>query len=225
MLGIFSTYKKNRLFKLPGVNSDRNKLYQIVSTHKIPFEFIVDEKLSLDNAVKALLDYKYNILWFCGHGIKSADGKSSYVLPSTSSVWWALFPQFNLFSWKNLHFCLAGHPASVLICVFDFCHSSEMLPLGYTYFSGKYEADTTKTNVFGYDKVRISIAGANVKETAPENIYGGFLTQYLTFLLDKYGYLSLWLIDGERASSTNSFVLKTNQIIDDRKPFLQLYSN
>ena len=202
---------------------DRDKLYQIVSKHNIPFEFLSDEQITFDNLTKILMEYKYQFLWMCGHGVRGARDESSYALPDAGNQFLASFLPLSLFHSRVLDFCLKSHPASVLICVFDFCHSGAMLSLGYVYFNGRFEKTGAQdANIFGFDKIRIAISAADVKNSTPEDANGGYLTQYLTYLLAKYKYLSLWLIDGEREFSKNSFVIKTNQEIDPKKPFIEL---
>ena len=94
--------------------------------------------------------------------------------------------------------------------------------LNYLYFGGQF-VETAGQNLYGNDKIRISISATSAEGTTPENQNGGFLTQYLVFLLENYKYLSLWLIDGERKIKTkNSFEIKTNMIINDKTPFIKL---
>lgn len=203
---------------MPGVLSDRDKLYQIATEHNISFEFLEDDQITSDTLMKALISHRYKILWMCGHGIRVNVGDSAFILPSKNSF----FPVGDHFSSFSLNFCLLSHPEPVLVCVFDFCHSEEMLPLNFNYFGGSFIKKNSGSNEFGFDKIRIAIMGAGLYEKAPETEQGGFLTQYLLYLLKKYKYLSLWLIDGERERSTNTFVIKTNQIIDANFPFIKL---
>lgn len=217
MLGIFSSYE-NTMYKLPGVEVDKNKLYKIAKKYNIPFQIICGNQVTLDTVISALVRHHYNLLWFCGHGKIDGDGNSAYILPDSRSF---LVPPELCIRSDALEFCLASHSSELVICVFDFCHAGNMLYLGYTYFGGEFKK--TESSIHKPDKIRIAICASSLAGTTPENEAGGFLTQYLIYLLEKYHHLSLALIDGERETyNKNNFIIKTNAVFDDKVKFIKL---
>lgn len=221
MLGVFSVYK-NQFFELPGVESDMKNLLKLVTKYKITFEFISDSQVTADNLKIKISAGNFKILWMCGHGMLDSWGQNIYLLPSPTVCLLPCLWSRNFFSSNDLKQLIQQNTQQVLIFVFDFCHSGSMLNMKYKYFGGSFIESPSSTDICGPDKIRISISGSDDSEQAPETREGGFLTRYLTWLLLKYKFLSLWLIDGERSRTENSFIIKVNTKINDRYPFIKL---
>lgn len=219
LLTVCSDYKGTNIY-LPGVGVDYLNLYQFTTNTTLACTL-------LNNPSKTQI-YEHlptaNIVWMCGHGVLDktenvyllADSLPSRVPPSVS-----LLAAANRLTEGEFTRIIKQHRRahSVLICVFDFCHSCTMLDLEYYYEGGFFYKKVSSANFTTSrdDPFIITISGCPDSETTEEDRKGGVLTQKLLFLLRREKRLTLELLD----SITHKSCISVNRPIDPNFVFAQ----
>lgn len=218
-LGVFQTYDYSNLYHLPGVTADYVNLRALAKRLGRSGLWSAHLLYNSDYAsiASALADENLELLWFCGHGVLTPDGRNIYLIDDMTTnlndrVMYELLAKDTL----TLH----------ALYIFDFCHSCTMLNLRYYYKNGTFYKKVLDAEVGMFDDnpimTRVCIAGSSDFGTTNEDVRGGKLTQYILYLLYTFGYLSLRLFDTNLTTAVGRSVVSTNKIIDEDEPLLSL---
>lgn len=218
-LGLFQTYSYSNLYHLPGVKKDFDNLLSLAEKLTATNEW--QSKLLFDADYETIVDTLTNdrmaLVWCCGHGILSIDGRNIFLIDDL---------QANLDDRTFFKLLAADTLTKLTLFVFDFCHSCTMINLKYYYKNGTFMSKVADTEPSLFDDnpllTRVCIAGASDFDTTNEDTHGGYLTQYLINLLYKFGYVSLSLFEQHQPVVVKRSVISVNRIIDEHMPLLIL---
>ena len=224
--GLFQSYVSSSS-KLNGVLRDYENLSKLSDTLEQvgypKFHLYLNSELTKAKVLFQLTSLNPSIIWWCGHG-ELIEDKNVFLMGNET----------NLNSTENIRddaFSIAVHQnvAPRVLFVFDFCHSCTMINLKYYYAEGNFHKKVLDTRPTFWDDdpdlLRISIAGASdFSSTTEDSIRGGVLTQYLLYLIYKYGYITLNLFEADRPYTLKECIISVNKPIDLDFAFLSFTS-
>lgn len=218
-LGLFQTYDYSNLYHLPGVKKDFENLSQLAEEFNASGLWSSRLLFNTDyeSVIAELAQERLALVWCCGHGILSADGRNIFLIDDML---------VNLDDRSFFKILAADTLTKLTLFVFDFCHSCTMVNLKYYYKNGVFLSKVADKEPSLFDDnpllTRVCIAGASDFDTTNEDTRGGHLTQYILDLLHKFGYVSLSLFEKYQPTAVQRSVISVNRIIDEDLPLLVL---
>lgn len=167
--------------------------------------------------ILALLRLDSNLIWICGHGMLTSNGLDNIFLIEESLPSLSSFGHISSFDFSTtIHF----NQAPLTVFVLDFCHASSLVNLKYYYEdTGTWAKKMINKFPDIWDdnpqKICIVIAGASDYDSALEDSNGGYLTNYILQLLERFRYVSLELFIKNKPQNVKSVISLNRQIPTD----------